>query len=150
MKIGVISDTHGLLRPEAVETLRGSDLIIHAGDIGDAGILDELKKISPVAAVRGNIDQDIDVNELKMIEIISAGKFNILVIHKIGDFVPEAFKEKIDAVIFGHSHIPSMEYKDGILYFNPGSAGRRRFKLPVSMGIITIKNNSLIPELINL
>ena len=149
-RLGIISDTHGLLRPEAADELQGCDLIIHAGDIGGIKILDELSKICRVVAVRGNIDDDLEYGGLKLNEIVSIGNFELLVVHNINDYKPDVIKRKIDAVIYGHSHIPSIEYRDEILFFNPGSAGRRRFKLPVSLGIITIQKNSLKPQLIEL
>lgn len=150
LKLGIISDTHGILRPEAVDALRGCNLIIHAGDIGGHEILMKLKKLCKVVAVRGNVDGEFGVKELKESEIVTAGKFNLYVVHKVTDFLPGGQKEKIDVVIYGHSHKSSIKYRGGTLFFNPGSAGRRRFNLPVSLGIITVRKNTLKPELIEI
>jgi putative phosphoesterase len=132
--IGVISDTHGLLRPEAVRALRGSDRILHAGDVGDPAILQALAQIAPVTAIRGNVDAVPWARALPETEVIDAGGVSIYMLHNLGrlDLKPQAAGFR--AVIYGHSHQPKMEEKDGVLYFNPGSAGPRRFNLPVSMG----------------
>ncbi len=119
----MISDTHGLLRPEAVEALRGSDLIIHAGDVGDAAILDELRRIAPVTAVKGNIDT-LPLPETTAVE-------NIWVLHNLRDLDLDPRAAGFRAVVSGHSHKPGSFEKDGVLYINPGSAGRRRFRLPI-------------------
>ena len=121
----MISDTHGLLRPEAVEALRGSDLIIHAGDVGDAAILDELQRIAPVTAVKGNIDT-LPLPETAAVE-------NIWVLHNIRDLDLDPGAAGFRAVVSGHSHKPGSFEKDGVLYINPGSAGRRRFRLPITV-----------------
>lgn len=138
MRIGVISDTHGLLRPEAVELLRGSEHIIHAGDIGSPQIIPALERIAPVTAIRGNIDQEAWARRLPETEIVELAGVNIYVIHDVSalDLNPKA--AGFVAVISGHSHVPKQEMKNGVLYFNPGSAGPRRFKLPVSVGRLEI------------
>jgi len=141
--VGVISDTHGLLRPEAVAALRGSDHIIHAGDVGDPPILDKLAEIAPVTAVRGNVDHGTWAERISATNVLEIGEVSIYVLHNIQelDVKPEA--AKFAAVIYGHSHVPKQETKNGVLYFNPGSAGPRRFKLPVSVGRLTIRNGKI-------
>jgi uncharacterized protein len=141
--VGVISDTHGLLRPEALAALRGSNQIIHAGDIGDPGILDKLSEIAPVTAVRGNVDHCAWANKIPTANVLEIGEISIYVLHSIQelDLKPEA--AKFAAVVYGHSHVPEQEWKNGVLYFNPGSAGPRRFKLPVSVGRITIEDGGI-------
>jgi len=136
--LGVISDTHGLLRPEAVEALRGSRRILHAGDIGGPEILEALAKIAPVTAVRGNVDTASWARTLPETEVIEAGGVSIYTLHDRGqlDLKPEAAGFRV--VVYGHSHQPKIEEKNGVLYFNPGSAGPRRFRLPVSVGRLTI------------
>jgi hypothetical protein len=148
--IGVISDTHGLLRPEAIEALRGSDLILHAGDVGDPGILEALAEIAPVTAIRGNIDTDPWARTLPETEVVEAGSISIYMLHNLGqlDLKPEA--AGFGAVMHGHSHKPSIEKKNGVLYFNPGSAGPRRFHLPVSVGRLVIASEEVRAELIQL
>ncbi len=121
----MISDTHGLLRPEAVEALRGSDLIIHAGDVGDAALLDELRRIAQVTAVKGNNDK-LPLPETAVVE-------NIWVLHNLGELDLDPRAAGFRAVVSGHSHKPGSFEKDGVLYINPGSAGPRRFKLPVTL-----------------
>lgn len=139
MIVGVISDTHGLLRPEAFAALRGSDYIIHAGDVGDPEILDKLAEIAPVTAVRGNVDHGAWAQKLPATNVLEIGEVSIYVLHSLQelDVKPEA--AKFAAVVYGHSHVPKQEMKNGVLYFNPGSAGPRRFKLPVSVGRLTIE-----------
>lgn len=143
MIVGVISDTHGLLRPEALAALRGSDYIIHAGDVGDPVILDKLAEIAPVTAVRGNVDHGAWAQKIPATNVLEVGEVSIYVLHSIQelDLKPEA--AKFAAVIYGHSHVPKQEMKNGVLYFNPGSAGPRRFKLPVSLGRLTIEGGKI-------
>lgn len=141
-KIGVISDTHGLVRPEAVAALAGSELILHAGDIGKPSVLEELEAIAPVVAVRGNIDKGAWGESLPETEAIEInGKF-IYLIHNIGELDLNPTGE-FDAVIFGHSHKPCNEMRDGVLFFNPASAGPRRFSLPISIGEMHINPNGI-------
>jgi putative phosphoesterase len=139
--IGVISDTHGLLRPEAIEALRGSEHILHAGDIGESEILEELEAIAPVTATRGNVDQAPWARKLPETEVVELGGVSIYMMHDLGklDLKPQAAGFRV--VISGHSHVPKQETRNGVLYFNPGSAGPRRFKLPVTMGRLFIENN---------
>ena len=148
--IGVISDTHGLLRPEAQEALRGSDRIIHAGDVGDRSILRRLEQLAPVTAVRGNVDDLLWAEQLPDTSVVDVEGLSIYVLHALDrlDLKPEA--AGFAAVIYGHSHVPKQEMKNGVLYFNPGSAGPRRFSLPVSLGRLTVENGQLRPELIPL
>jgi hypothetical protein len=138
MIIGVISDTHGLLRPEAVDALRGSERIIHAGDLGGRDVLDELAAIAPVTAVRGNIDKGAWAKTLPETQVLDAGGILIYVLHDLAqlDLKPEAAGFRV--VISGHSHTPTEETRSGVLYLNPGSAGPRRFKLPVSLARLVI------------
>jgi putative phosphoesterase len=131
MHIGLIADTHGLLRPEAVAALEGSDLIIHAGDVGREAVLDALRALAPVAAVRGNVDTDPWARELPERLDLEADGLRIRVTH----IRPrKADRDVTDVVIFGHSHQPLVECSGGVLWVNPGSAGPRRFRLPVSIG----------------
>ena len=150
MIIGVISDTHGLLRPEALAALQGSDYIIHAGDIGDPQILDKLVAIAPLTAVRGNVDHGAWTRKIPATNVLEIGEISIYVLHNLQelDLKPEA--AKFAAVVYGHSHVPKQERKNGVLYFNPGSAGPRRFKLPVSVGRITIEHNKINAKILPL
>jgi putative phosphoesterase len=147
--IGVISDTHGLLRPEALAARQGSDYIIHAGDIEDPQILDRLKEIAPVTAVRGNVDKDWARN-IPQTNVLEVEGISIYVLHILDrlDLKPEA--AGFAAVIYGHSHIPKQEMVNGVLYFNPGSAGPRRFSLPVSLGRLIVRGGQIEAEILNL
>lgn len=146
--VGVISDTHGLLRDEAIEALRGADHILHAGDIGDPDILDELRQLAPLTAVRGNVDTEKWARKLPLTEVIEIAGVSIYMLHNLDelDLKPEAAGFRV--VVYGHSHHPKMEEKNGVLYFNPGSAGPRRFKLPVSVGKLFIESGKVRGELI--
>jgi putative phosphoesterase len=146
--IGVISDTHGLLRPQAVEALRGSSMILHAGDIGDPEIIPALGKIAPVRAIRGNVDTGTWARKFPETEIVEAGAFTIYMLHDRNALDLDPRAAGFHAVISGHSHRPQYEIADKVLYFNAGSAGPARFRLPVSVGRITVTRNSLKPELI--
>jgi putative phosphoesterase len=148
--IGVISDTHGLLRPEAVEALRGSHAIIHAGDIGDQEILAKLTEIAPVTAVRGNVDTEPWARNLPETNVLEIDGVSIYALHNIDqlDLKPEA--AGFAALIYGHSHVPHQEIRNGVLYFNSGSAGLRRFKLPVSLGKLIVESGSIRGELVML
>jgi putative phosphoesterase len=136
--ISLISDTHGLLRPEVIRALRGSDLIIHAGDVGPCDILDQLRLIAPVVAVRGNVDNAPWTSELQISELIEAGPALIYVIHDIHDLDRDPAVAGIDVVVSGHSHKPEKNLRAGVLYINPGSAGPRRFKLPVTVARLNL------------
>jgi uncharacterized protein len=148
LNIGIISDTHGLLRPEAMAALRGSERIIHAGDVGAPEILDRLANIAPVIAVRGNIDKGAWARKLPEIELVELAGVSIYVLHDLSqlDLKPEA--AGFDVVISGHSHIPKQETRNGVLYFNAGSAGPRRFKLPVCVGRLTIEAGKARAEIV--
>src|SRR5664279_2519756 len=130
--LGVISDTHGLLRPEAVAALVGCDRILHAGDVGAPEILDALAKIAPVTAIRGNVDTAPWARRLAKTEVVEAGGISIYMLHDLGQLDLKPGTAGFRVVIFGHSHTPEIKEKNGVLYFNPGSAGPRRFHLPVS------------------
>lgn len=149
-RIGLISDTHGLLRAEAIAALRGSDHLIHAGDIGDADILQRLSAIAPLTAVRGNNDigdwADA-VPETQQVELRGA---RIFVIHDLATLAIDPCAAGIDVVVSGHSHRPRCERRDGVLYVNPGSAGPRRFRLPIGIGILTIDAAGIDAELVTL
>jgi uncharacterized protein len=136
--IGVISDAYGLLRPEAVQALQGSELIIHAGDVGKPKVLDELAKIAPVAAIRGNVDAGIWAQGLPQTRIVEFGEVRIYVIHNIDNLSIDAAAAGCAAVVNGHSHRPSSVQKNGVLFLNPGSAGPRRFDLPVSVTLLRV------------
>jgi uncharacterized protein len=148
--VGVISDTHGLLRPEAVDALRGVNRILHAGDIGAPEILEQLQAVAPVTAVRGNVDGGVLARKLPLSEVIEVGGISIYMLHILEklDLKPEA--AGVSAVIYGHSHVPKIEEKNGVLYFNPGSAGPRRFKLPVTVGRLMVDGEKVHAEIIEL
>lgn len=150
MIVGLISDTHGLLRPEAVELLRGSEHIIHAGDIGAPEIIPELEKIAGVTAIRGNVDTQEWARRFAETEMVELAGLHLYVIHDANalDLNPKA--AGFAAVISGHSHKPKQEVKDGVLYFNPGSAGPRRFILPISVGRLTIDGGHLSGEILQI
>ncbi|MCU1311605.1 MAG: phosphodiesterase, family [Candidatus Angelobacter sp.] len=150
MVVGIISDTHGMLRPEALHALRGSDYIIHAGDVGDPQILAELSRIAPLTAIRGNIDRDAWADRLHETEVLEIAGQSFYILHDRNqlDLNPEA--AGFASVISGHSHKPNIEVMKDVLYFNPGSAGPRRFRLPITVGRITIDGDRLQPEIINL
>jgi uncharacterized protein len=149
MIIGVISDTHGLLRPEALAVLRGSDYIIHAGDVGDPAILDTLAEIAPVTAVRGNIDHGDWAHKIPTTNVLEIDEISIYVLHSLQDLDLKPEVAKFSAVVFGHSHVPEQEKKNGVLYFNPGSAGPRRFRLPVSVGRLLLRNGQVSSEIVD-
>ena len=148
--VGLISDTHGLLRPEALAALRGSDLIIHAGDIGDAEILRQLRAIAPVVAVRGNVDTAGWTSQLPMTAVVEASPAVIYVLHNIGDLDLDPAIADLNIVVSGHSHQPSQSFQSGVLYINPGSAGPRRFKLPVTVARITLSQKPWMVDFIDL
>jgi putative phosphoesterase len=148
--VGIISDTHGLLRAEALNALRGSDHIIHAGDVGDPQILTELSKIAPLTAIRGNIDKDAWANRLPETEVLEIADKSFYILHDRSQLDLDPQAAGFAAVISGHSHKPQIEVVKDVLYFNPGSAGPRRFRLPITMGRITITGDQLSPEIITL
>jgi uncharacterized protein len=138
MPIGIISDTHGLLRPEAEQALHGVNLIIHAGDVGHPEVLSKLKRIAPVFAVRGNVDTETWAQELPTTTVVEAGSASFYVLHNLRelDLRPEA--APFDFVISGHTHQPEQYERNGVLYLNPGSAGPRRFHLPVTLAVLDL------------
>jgi putative phosphoesterase len=148
--IGVISDTHGLLRREAISALQGSDHIIHVGDIGNAAILDRLNEIAPVTAVRGNVDKGAWAQKIPENNVLEVEGVSIYVLHILDelDLKPEA--AGFAAVIYGHSHVSKQEVKNGVLYFNPGSAGPKRFNLPVSLGKLVVRKGRIEAEVLDL
>ncbi|MBF0277363.1 MAG: metallophosphoesterase family protein [SAR324 cluster bacterium] len=148
--IGIISDTHNLLRPEAIAALEGSDLIVHAGDIGGTEIISRLQEIAPVRAVRGNIDPSSGENAFPLNEIFEISGKSFCVIHNLDELELDPAAAGFDILISGHSHIPKLESKNRVLFLNPGSAGPRRFKLPISLATLQIENDEIIPELIEL
>lgn len=148
--VGLISDTHGLLRPEAISALSGSDLILHTGDVDDPGILEALRAIAPLHAVRGNVDHGAWAEALPMTETVEVGGKLLYMIHILDDLDLDPGSAGIDAVICGHSHQPKIETHRGVCFINPGSAGRRRFRLPVTVGRLTIRAGLLEPEIIEL
>jgi putative phosphoesterase len=150
MQIGVISDTHGLLRNEAVAELRGSDLIIHAGDVGRPVVLDELRRLAPVVAVRGNMDKGDWSKDLRSREVVEAAGTQLYVLHDLADLDLDPAGAGMAAVIFGHSHRPAIKEKNGVLYLNPGSAGPKRFTLPVTLARIVVRNGKPVGEIIEL
>jgi uncharacterized protein len=138
MLVGVISDTHGLLRPEALTALAGVEHILHAGDVGQIGILEELRGIAPVTAIRGNIDVGGACAELPATEMIELGGRTFYLVHAIEDLDISPVAAGVDVVVFGHSHKTSVEQRNAVLYLNPGSAGPRRFQLPVTLALVTV------------
>ena len=148
--IGVISDTHGLLWPEALDALRGSDLIIHAGDVGKPELIDRLEDVAPTHVVCGNIDHGDWAAALPMRELVEVGRHRFFVLHDISQLDADPVASGFAAVVFGHSHQPSIETHNGVLLLNPGSAGPRRFKLPVTVARVTVSGRHLKPEIVEL
>lgn len=150
MKIGVISDTHGLLRPEAIAALQGCERILHAGDIGNAQILEQLAAMAPVVAVRGNNDLDAPwAHDLPDYLRLDLNGWTVLLVHDIADAAAH-LDSSINLVISGHSHKPGIEWRGERLFLNPGSAGRRRFKLPVTLALLDVHAKALEPRLVSL
>lgn len=148
--IGLISDTHGLLREEAVEALKGSDIIIHAGDIGKEGIIESLQEIAPVYAIRGNVDKGEWAQRYPETEVVEfEGRF-LYVLHDVNDLDLDPAAADFQVVLSGHSHKPKEHYQEGVLYINPGSAGRRRFSLPISLVKLHLKESGIEVEWIYL
>jgi putative phosphoesterase len=150
MLVGVISDTHGLMRPEAIAALRGSDLILHAGDVGRAEVLDELRGIAPTFAVRGNVDRLSWAASLPETQTVKIGQLRFFVLHQIAEVPIDPAALGYAAVLYGHSHKPSIEWRDGVLYLNPGSAGPRRFRLPVTIARVRVSGRTIDPEIVKL
>jgi putative phosphoesterase len=150
LRLGVISDTHGLLRPEAVKALRGCDFIIHAGDVGTAAVIDGLREIAPTHAIRGNIDRGCWAVPLDATALVEVGEALFYVLHNIADLDLDPAAAGFTAVVFGHSHQPSIETRDGVLWLNPGAAGPRRFRLPVTLARVEVRGAELKPEIVEL
>jgi putative phosphoesterase len=150
MRVGLISDTHGLLRPEAVEFLRGSDFIIHAGDIGSESVLEELGALAPLTAVRGNNDCERWADGIPETSVLEAGHVHIYVLHDIAQLDLNPAEAGYRVVVSGHSHRPSVSERNGVLYVNPGSAGPRRFTLPICAAQLVIQARSITPRLVEL
>ena len=150
LRLGVISDTHGLLRPEAVAALRGCDLIIHAGDVGTESVINGLREVAPTFAIRGNIDSGSWAALLDSTALVEVGENLFYVLHNIADLDLDPPTAGFAAVVFGHSHRPSIETREGALYLNPGSAGPRRFRLPVTLARVAVAGTQLRPEIVEL
>jgi putative phosphoesterase len=148
--VGVISDTHALLRPEALDALQGSDLIIHVGDVGDPQILEELRTIAPTYAVRGNIDTRPWAEALPLREVVEVGDVRLYVLHILSDLDLDPVTAGFAAVIFGHTHRPHAETRNNVLYLNPGSAGPHRFTLPITVARLEIAGSRISHEIIEL
>jgi uncharacterized protein len=148
--VGVISDTHGLLRPEAVDALEGSDLIIHAGDVGKPEVIDALRAVAPTFVVRGNVDIGVWADALPMTASVAAGELAFFVLHDISQLDLDPAAAGFAAVVFGHSHVPSIETRHGVLFLNPGSAGPRRFKLPVAVARVSVSGQQVRPRIVEL
>ncbi len=146
--LGLISDTHSRIRPSALEALRGSDLILHAGDIGSADVITALNKIAPVHAIHGNIDREPLTTKYPGTEVVKSAGLSIYMLHNLQALDLDPRAAGFAAVVYGHSHKPEYYFKNGVLYFNPGSAGPRRFSLPISVGKIRVENGKLLPEII--
>ena len=149
-KLGLISDTHGLLRDEAVRALRGSDLILHAGDVGGPRILETLRGVAPVVAVRGNVDTDSWGQTLPLTEVIRVGTATIYMLHILQDLDLKPAAAGFHIVVSGHSHKPGQTEKDGVVYINPGSAGPRRFQLPVTVARLDLEKKPWKAEFVDL
>jgi putative phosphoesterase len=149
--VGLISDTHGLLRPEALDALTGSDFIVHAGDIGDPEVLAALSRVAPVTAVRGNVDTQGWAKSLPETDVLEVGaSMRLYILHNIEDLELDPAAAGFHAVIFGHTHKPGKQVKDGVLYVNPGSAGPRRFSLPISLGRLVVEAGKMSVDLTTL
>jgi putative phosphoesterase len=150
MLIGVISDTHGLLRPEAFTALAGVEHILHVGDVGDPRILESLAEIAPVTAIRGNIDQWGECAELPATDVVELNGKLFYLVHSIADLDINPAAAGVAAVVSGHSHKPSIESRNGVMYLNPGSAGPRRFNLPVTVALMTVSESGVETRIVEL
>jgi uncharacterized protein len=150
MLIGVISDTHGLLRPEALVALAEAEHILHAGDVGRPEILDELRKIAPVTAIRGNVDVSGECAELPATDVVELAGGLFYLVHSVHDLDINPVAAEVAVVVSGHSHKPSVEMKAGVMYLNPGSAGPRRFSLPVSVALVTAGADGISARIVEL
>lgn len=150
LRIGLISDTHGLLRPEALAFLRGCDAIVHGGDIGHAGVLEALNQLAPVTAVRGNNDWGAWADAIAETTSLTCGDMSLYAIHDLAQLDVDEIAAGIRVVVSGHSHKPKIETRNGVLFVNPGSAGPRRFALPVTAGELTINRAKVSARLVHL
>lgn len=150
MKLGIVSDTHGLLRPQVLTALRGVHHILHLGDVGDPEILKSLKRIAPVHAIRGNIDRSGPCSLLPETDVLLFEGCYLYLLHDLNTLHLDPAAAKFAAVLYGHSHKPYIAHRKGVLYFNPGSCGPRRFELPITLGLLDIQNRQLSPSLVHL
>jgi len=156
MKLGIVSDTHGLLRPEVLPALHGVQQILHLGDVGKPSILRELEKIAPVTAIRGNVDTQGECAKLPETEVVlvedgQGGSHYLYMLHDLKTIHLDPAAAKFAAVLYGHTHVPNYHHKKGVLYFNPGSCGPRRFELPVTVGLLTVgKDGELAAQIVPL
>jgi putative phosphoesterase len=150
LSVGVISDTHGLLRPEAVAALRDSELILHAGDVGNADVLERLRHIAPTIAVRGNVDAGAWASALPMTEVVEIGGLHVYMLHDLSTLDLDPKTAGFAAVISGHTHKPVADIRDGVLYLNPGSAGPRRFSLPIAVARLHVDGAKLSHDIVDL
>lgn len=151
MKLGIVSDTHGLLRPEVLPALNGVNQILHLGDVGKASVLEDLQKVAPVTAVRGNVDREGACAKLPETEVVLVEGHYIYMLHDLKTIHLDPAAAKFSAVLYGHTHVPNYHTKKGVLYFNPGSCGPRRFELPVTIGLLTLtKTGTPKPEIVYL
>lgn len=150
MKVGVLSDTHGLLRPEAIAALQGVDHLIHAGDVGNPAILAQLRELAPLTAIRGNIDRTGPCAALPATVAVELAGHLLYIVHALADLDLNAKAAGIAAVVYGHSHKPALDWKDGVLFLNPGSAGPRRFSLPITVAMLQLTPGHLDAELLPL
>jgi uncharacterized protein len=150
ISVGVISDTHGLLRPEAVAALRGSDLILHAGDVGDPEVLERLRNIAATVVVRGNVDTAAWANALPMTEVVEVGELHLYMLHDLATLALDPQAAGFAAVISGHTHQPVADMRDGVLYLNPGSAGPRRFTLPIAVARLDVDGTKMSHRIVDL
>jgi len=148
--IGVISDTHGLLRGEALEVLRGCERILHAGDVGSPEVLEPLGQVAPVTAVRGNVDRGEWASQLPAWQIVEIGGLSLYMLHDLAELDLDPAAAGVSAVISGHTHVPAIEERRGVLFLNPGSAGPRRFSLPVTLARLHLEDGRLRAELVHL
>ena len=148
--VGVISDTHGPIRPQALDALRGADLLIHAGDIGDPAVLEHLRALAPLSAVRGNIDGQAWTSRIPSTEVVEVDGRHFYVLHDLAQLDLDPVAAGFAAVVSGHSHKPSIQRRNGVLYLNPGSAGPRRFKLPVTVALVRVTRDDMRAEIVEL
>jgi putative phosphoesterase len=144
MKVGIVSDTHGLLRPGVLHAFAGVAHILHLGDVGDPTILDRLREVAPVTAIRGNVDTSGPCASLPATDYVTLGDTNLYLLHNVHDLDLDPVAAELHAVLFGHTHKPLLEERKGVLFFNPGAAGPRRFSLPISVGLLHLGDRGAI------